>query len=455
MAAGFRLGGLLPMVVEHKLDKWIDESKSVNIFITGKTGTGKTSLVNSLVGTMVSQEGRSLDPGTTNASRYRYKLGEITVNVWDTPGLQDGTGQEAEYVRDIIRRWKKIDLFIYCVRMSETRFVSGNPDIISMRLLNEALGSSIWKSALLVLTFANDVVNLGTTQRLQDEALEEYFEGKVEDWKDRLHLALQEEIGVPEVIVESIDVVPAGYHRRLQLLPNGECWMSRLWLKALAACSSRAQPAFIKINEHRLKNANTVDQSHHSVQNEFLRDRPLIIAAKGEEIGAALGCPRIGYTTGFFSGLRSNFEFTVQQLLLLVLALRNKIIDHHHHSSQVIDHHSSQTTSRMQPVSSSGPGVRVPSSSCASCGKNSAELKKCSACKKTKYCDRTCQKKDWKKHKKVCTFLSQAQFCNGCEKYFHTSRSCPCHTVAYCSKPCQRMDWYRHKPDCTFITTKK
>ena len=461
MAATFRLGGLLPVVVEYQLDKWIDESKSVNIFITGKTGTGKTTLVNSLVGNIVSQEGTSLDPGTTNVSRYRYKLGEIAVNVWDTPGLQDGTGQEAEYVRDISRRWKKIDLFVYCVRMSETRFVSGNPDIISMRLLDETLGSSIWKNALLVLSFANDVVNLGTTRGLQGEALEEYFEGKVEDWKDQLHLVLQEEIGVPEEIVESIDVVPAGYHRRLQLLPNGECWMSRLWLKALAACSSRAQPAFIKINEYRLKNANTVDMSHHSIQNEFLRDRPLIIAAKGEEIGAALGCPGIGYTTGFFSGLRSNLKFSVQQLLLLVLALRNKIIDHHssqvidHRSSQVIDHHSSQTTPRMQPASSSGPGVRVPSSSCASCGKNSAELKKCSACKKTKYCDRICQKKDWKKHKKICAFLSQAQFCNGCEKYFETSRSCPCHTVAYCSKPCQRMDWYRHKPDCTFITNKK
>lgn len=150
--------------------------------------------------------------------------------------------------------------------------------------------------------------------------------------------------------------------------------MSRLWLKALAACSSRAQPAFIKINEYRLKNANMVDMSHHSIQDEFLRDRPLIIAAKGEEIGAILGCPGIGYITGFFSGLRSNIKFTVQQLLLLVLGLRNKIIDYD--SSQMIDHHSSQTTSRIQSVSSSGPGVRVPSSNCASCGKNSAELKK-------------------------------------------------------------------------------
>ena len=444
MAASFHFHeDLLPIVVEAQLDKWIDDSKSVNIFITGKTGTGKTTLVNSLVGNIVTKEGTTLDPGTTNVCKYRYKLDEIVVNVWDTPGLQDGTGREAGYVRNIIHRWKKIDLFVYCVRMSETRFVSGNPDIISMRLLNEALGSSIWKNALLVLTFANDVVDLGEVNGSKGEALVEYFEKRIEDWRERLHLALQEQIGVPEEIVDCIDVVPAGYHSSLQLLPNGECWMSRLWLKALATCSVRAQPAFIKINEYRLKNADKVDQirPQQGVQEEFLRDRPLIIAAKGREIGAALGCPGIGYTTGFFSGLRSNFEFSVQQLLLLILALRNKIIDNR----------GDQKSSSVKPASAVG----VSSSNfsvCASCGKYSAELKKCSACKKTKYCDQICQRKNWKKHKKICAFLKQAKSCSGCEKLFLSLHSCPCHSVAYCSKECQRMDWYRHKSDCTFVT---
>ncbi|OAL49743.1 hypothetical protein IQ07DRAFT_588263 [Pyrenochaeta sp. DS3sAY3a] len=44
---------------------------------------------------------------------------------------------------------------------------------------------------------------------------------------------------------------------------------------------------------------------------------------------------------------------------------------------------------------------------CANCkqtatAKNIAALKNCAGCKTTRYCDRDCQKADWKTHKKVC-----------------------------------------------------
>lgn len=39
--------------------------------------------------------------------------------------------------------------------------------------------------------------------------------------------------------------------------------------------------------------------------------------------------------------------------------------------------------------------------SCKRCGKTD-NLKSCGACKKVKYCGTTCQKSDWKEHKKVC-----------------------------------------------------
>lgn len=43
---------------------------------------------------------------------------------------------------------------------------------------------------------------------------------------------------------------------------------------------------------------------------------------------------------------------------------------------------------------------------CAYCDMNEKilqkKLKLCSQCKKTLYCDRTCQRLDWKNHQKVC-----------------------------------------------------
>ena len=45
--------------------------------------------------------------------------------------------------------------------------------------------------------------------------------------------------------------------------------------------------------------------------------------------------------------------------------------------------------------------------------------------------------------------------CEGCEKEFSSLRKCRCHQVAYCSVECQRKDWQKHKDICTVRTSRK
>ena len=438
-----------PLWVQTHLQEWIKEDNSVNVFVAGKTGTGKSALVNSLVGKEVSAEGNSLNPVTTQICEYMCKLDDTCINVWDSPGLQDGYGRENEYLRGIVRLSKKIDLFIYCICMFERMFVYSNGDIITMRLLSESLGLGIWKNALIVLTFANIVVDNGKDKGLAGLALEEYFQQKVENWKKCLRTVLVEQIHIPKEVVDHIKIVPAGHYKRLQLLHEGECWMSRLWLKALAACSSRAQPAFIRINEHRLKNVDLDGPGlarQKSVQSDFLHERSLILAAKGEEIGKALGCPKgMGYKAGLEFGEKSNMDFAMQ---LSLFAFKNKVIDSCLQNDPDTKDQYELSSSKHSPAVVTSIGI----SRCATCGKHSEKLQKCGGCKKVAYCDQTCQEIDWKEHKKVCSAsVDQLQLktCSACEKKFRTLQSCDCHKVAYCSKECQRMDWYRHKTECT------
>ena len=45
--------------------------------------------------------------------------------------------------------------------------------------------------------------------------------------------------------------------------------------------------------------------------------------------------------------------------------------------------------------------VGIPDAGCHNCGKI-GQLHQCTNCRQVKYCDRNCQKQDWKDHKKNC-----------------------------------------------------
>ncbi len=81
--------------IYKKLRKWQEESKtSVNILVTGKTGTGKSAIVNSITGTQVTEEGDTLKPQTKRIEHTIKHVGDVQLQVWDSPGLQDERGDE-------------------------------------------------------------------------------------------------------------------------------------------------------------------------------------------------------------------------------------------------------------------------------------------------------------------------------------------------------------------------
>jgi hypothetical protein len=111
---------------------------------------------------------------------------------------------------------------------------------------------------------------------------------------------------------------------------------------------------------------------------------------------------------------------------------------------------------------------------CGHCGKWSSlgddiDCNKC-ACSKVYYCNATCQREDWKRHKKVCAWYRKhkqqegenkqnesVMECSACGRVHSKSRMkfCPCHDECYCCKPCQVEDWPKHKKVCAFHHAKK
>jgi len=81
------------------IEDYIAQGKdSLSMVIAGKMGTGKSSLINGVVGRKVAKEGASAVTQTTEIEPYEAKVvtsaKTVTITVWDTPGLGDVFGDD-------------------------------------------------------------------------------------------------------------------------------------------------------------------------------------------------------------------------------------------------------------------------------------------------------------------------------------------------------------------------
>ena len=145
-----------------KIKQYFAKGKdSVEIVLAGKMSTGKSSLINSLVGKQVAVEGHKALSETAKLISYTMQINisseilknTINVVVCDTPGLGDLFDDEAT-AKEIAEKCKETDLLVYCLDIQGRLSVG---DATGIKLLTEALGQQMWNHAIFVLTFANTV----------------------------------------------------------------------------------------------------------------------------------------------------------------------------------------------------------------------------------------------------------------------------------------------------------
>ncbi|MED6174548.1 Translocase of chloroplast [Stylosanthes scabra] len=132
------------------------EEKNVNkltILVMGKSGVGKSSTVNSIIGeravTINPFQSEGLRPAMVSRSRTGF-----TINIIDTPGLIEG-GYINDQALEIIKHFllnKTIDILLYVDRLDTYRVDS--LDKLVVRAITDSFGKEIWSRALIVLTHA-------------------------------------------------------------------------------------------------------------------------------------------------------------------------------------------------------------------------------------------------------------------------------------------------------------
>ena len=249
----------VPMIFAKYLMDWMKESTAVNILVTGKTGTGKSTLINSVLGIAKVTERHTVKqkPKPTRMEQYQNIIGnEVQVYMWDSPSLdmQATEKDKMKAIEDIKRNCKDIDLCLFCVDMSTLRF--NIPEYSeAMKELGEILGRDIWKNTLFVLTFANKfLLRIEDDYRNDPEGKKQKFEHQVGLWKIKLRTNLEKQMKLDPLIAQNTKVVPVGDHHSLQLFPNdNERWLNELWLQAISAVRHTGKPAVVKICQHLLR----------------------------------------------------------------------------------------------------------------------------------------------------------------------------------------------------------
>lgn len=303
------------------------DSNSISILVTGRTGSGKSTLINGILGLKINgkllpaKEGSDIkQPCTTHVTEYNGRKGKIAVTVWDSPGLQDDTDNQDEYVQEMKMQCSQRDLTMYCVRITDGRYLRGknNPDMLAIKKLTGTFGPEFWKSVIIVLTFANtlEAINLDWEELSRNEKVKA-FQARVNEWKDQVREILIRDVGVPKQIVWAIRIVPAGHYRKPHLL-SCEYWLSHLWFQCLTTIpTAKGRAALVKMNIDRFRN--NIDTCSHDFKKSA-EEQPIVVthfaeATSDNSVGIDAGLAAVGEFFG------KNFNAPVGLLTAPVMAI--------------------------------------------------------------------------------------------------------------------------------------
>lgn len=253
------------MMKELWFQEMWDSSSSLDILMTGKTGSGKSTLVNGLVGEKVIEtKENKLSHDTTDVTGYNREVHGVQIRIWDSPGLQDRTQNEAAYIAQMKEKCHSVDVVMYCIKMDETRLY--NDDKEAILKLKNAFGKRFWDRTFFILTFANKI----EPPNARKNEPKEYFVERLTAWTDMLH-ELLEGVGI-FINKEKFNkkVIPAGRSEQPNL-PDRKYWMSVLWHNVLEEAEESAQGPMLKVGLQRMINdtmAENFNFSKHDIDEQ-------------------------------------------------------------------------------------------------------------------------------------------------------------------------------------------
>ena len=213
-----------------------EKGKKFTFLLVGRTGVGKSSTVNSLMGEAVAPIG-DYEPTTTEVKSYENEIGGVNFTVIDTPGLCDDLeekGNDYEYLERIRLNADRIDLMWFVTRLDDTRVYSDEKR--GIKLISDAFKPKIWEQAIIVFTFANNLNN-----EKYSIALEKRTE------------LIRKEIAKYAGVTIANNIPSVAVDNMSEFTPDGERWLGELYTQVYARMAREGAGAFFMSTVERIQ----------------------------------------------------------------------------------------------------------------------------------------------------------------------------------------------------------
>ena len=160
-----------------------------DIMVTGVTGAGKSTTLNSIFQKEIAKVGRGVDPETMNLDSYRLN---DSFRLWDTPGLGDGKQNDKDHSRSLIsllykdygEKYGFIDLVLVILDGSSRDMGT------TYKLLNEIVVPNFQKDRILVAINQADIAMKGHgwnhSEKKPEQSLISFLENKSTSIQERV-----------------------------------------------------------------------------------------------------------------------------------------------------------------------------------------------------------------------------------------------------------------------------
>lgn len=237
--------------------------------LVGRTGVGKSSTINTLLGKEVAEVGDTV-PVTSEVVAYDTDVLGIPCRVVDTPGLSDGSHMDADYIAKMHAAVGDpgVDCVWFVTPLYETRV--RDDELLAINHITRAFGPDIWTRAVVVLSFADLIPDPGKFARKMDV--------RPAPLRDAIRNAKGGEPlrSVGKEVAEGIPFVAVTNEQ--DTTPDGVHWLGRLYVETLGRMSTAGfGPLFLALIDRTAGIATIPGVTHVEASANVYISQPIII----------------------------------------------------------------------------------------------------------------------------------------------------------------------------------